>query len=359
MPVLMCPHCGSSITADDVEKTQVRCPVCGAALGMANVSTGNAVREAVVRDAEDDSATRAVAREQLAQHLSTVDANYQSVPSVTAAPHPFDDGVTQVSAPSTGERGAPVVATQDHEPTQELPRSAIPQPPQPPQPQEVTSRPPRSRLRRVSIAAAGLIIVAALILAALAANGLLFGQPNPPEHQAPVAPTSTATTVATPASVFQIPGLYQVTYPTGWPIERTNNAPQTYSTLFAAPAGVVGTVNIVAQKNVSISAPDQLDGEFIRTLAQTSPTYTISAPTTVTIGGQSWTDRSANVALAAASGQPTRFSHIEALSVIHGAYVYTIVEIAPVSSAAAADAAFTSAAQTYFTPMLATFTFLG
>ncbi len=342
MPVLMCPHCGSSITADDAETTQVRCPVCGAALGMANISTGHAVREAVVRDAEDDSATRAVAREQIAPHLTPVDADYQSVPSVTAAPPPFDDGVTQVSAPYNGERGAPIVATQLLEPTQELPRSAIPEP----------TGASRSRLPRLSSVAAGLILVAALVIAALATNGLLFHAQTPPGRQTSAAPTATA-------PVVQAPGLYQINYPAGWLIDRTNNPPQTYSTMIAGPAGVVGTVNIVAQRNVSLPAPDQLDDDFIRALAKTGTTYTPSAPADVSIGGQSWIARTANVTLAAASGQPTFYSHIEALSVVHGDYVYTIVEIAPAPSAAAADAAFTGAAQTYFNPMLATFAFQG
>lgn len=348
MPVLMCPHCGSSITADNAETTQVRCPVCGAALGMANVSTGHAVREAVVRDAEDDSATRAVAREQFAPHLAPIDANYQSVPSATA-PRPFDDGVTQISAPPTVERGAPIVATQVYEPTQELPRSALPEP----------SQAPQRGLRRVSIALVGLIIVAALVVTALATNGLLFGQPTYQKLQTPAIPTSTPTAASTPGQAFQVSGLYRVNYPAGWLIQRKNNPPQTYSTLFAAPAGVVGSVNIIAQKNVSISAPAQLDDEFIRTLAQNGSTYTTSAPTTIIIGGQSWIDRTANVTLATASGQPTLYSRVEALSVVHGDFVYTIVEIAPAPSAVAADTAFTSAAQTYFNPMLATFTFLG
>ncbi len=349
MPVLMCPHCGSSITADDAETTQVRCPVCGAALGMANISTGHAVREAVVRDAEDDSATRAVAREQIAPHLTPIDADYQSVPSVTAEPRPFDDGVTQVSEPYNVERGAPIVATQLLEPTQELPRSAIPEP----------TRASRRGLQRISIVAAGVIIVVALVIAALAANGLLFGQQTPPAGQATMTPASTPTATATPSSVFQAPGMYQITYPAGWLTQQKNNPPQTYSALIAAPAGVVGTVNIVAQRNVSISPSDQLDDEFIRALAKSGTGYTASTPAALSIGGQSWIGRSANVTLAAASGQPTLYSHVEALSVVHGDFVYTIVEIAPAPSAAAADAAFTAAAQTYFNPMLATFVFIG
>ncbi|HEX8983768.1 MAG TPA: TFIIB-type zinc ribbon-containing protein [Ktedonobacterales bacterium] len=349
MPVLICPHCGSSITADDAETTQVRCPVCGAALGIANISTGRAVREAVVRDAEDDSATRAVAREQIAPHLIPVDADYQSVPSVTAEPRPFDDGVTQVSAPYNVERRAPIVATQLFEPTQELPQSAIPEAP----------RAPRRTLQRASLIAAGLISVAALVIAAFATNSVLFGDQIPPRGQASATSTATATTVTTPSSVFQAPGMYQINYPAGWLIKRRNNAPQTYSTLLAAPAGAIGSVNIIAQRNVSISAPDQLDDEFIRALAQTGTTPTASAPTTVSIGGQSWIARAANVPLAAATGQPTLYSHVEALSVVHGDYVYTIVEIAPAPSAAAADTAYITAKQTYFNPMLATFMFLG
>lgn len=349
MPVLMCPHCGSSITADDAETTQVRCPVCGAALGIANISTGHAVREAVVRDAEDDSATRAVAREQIAPHLIPVEADYQSVPSATAEQRPFADGVTQVSAPYNVERGTPIVATQLLEPTQELPRSAIP----------VAPRAPRRTLQRVSLIAAGLISVAALVIAAFATNSVLFGQQTPPTRQATVTPASTPTAAATPSSVFQAPGMYQINYPAGWLIQQTNNAPQTYSTLLAAPAGAIGSVNIVAQRNVSISAPDQLDDEFIRAVAKSGAAPTASAPTTVSMGGQSWIARTANVTLAAATGQPTLYSHVEALSVVHGDFVYTIVEIAPAPSAAVADTAFTTATQTYFNPMLATFTFLG
>lgn len=353
MPVVICTHCGSSLTAPDTQTAPLRCPVCGANLSAAPAADMTAppvVQEAVVRDQEDDSATRAVAREQLAPLLTPVDADYHTEPSAAsatlgngAAPGVRWDGATQVSAPHIGADA--------HDITQALPDSALPNPP----------RTPASALRTLSVALVTLVLLAVVAIAALAVNGAFSGLTGyatngTPTQQATAAPpTPTATPAFTP---FTVANLYTIGHPFGWNASQRNAAPQTYAALFSAPDGSA-SMNVDVQQNVNLADPAALDQQFIRALTAPNTPLTLSDPTTSVIGGQRWTERAADITLVTASGQPLLYAHVVARTVVHGAYAYTIVEVAPATSATTAATAYATANVAYFQPMLATFTFLG
>jgi hypothetical protein len=361
MPLLTCLRCGSALTTLATATTPMRCPVCGAALSSADQAPDALpIREASVREEsqgegreegreEDISATRAVARERMAPLIAEAQIEAQ-----------------------TDRPGAPHTATAQtaDEATHALPASAIPLamlPADAPDPREATHALPRSALpsqerrtmaraqRTLSVALVALTLVAVVVMAALAANGVIsFGA-------APAEPTATTTpaVTATPGVVaFTLPGLYQISYPRGWLIQQRNSPPQTYYALLTAPAGG-SSVNIEAQRAAGAPALATLDGQFIHALAQpgTAPTLT-EEPTSVTVGGRAWTQIAADLTLRPANGQAATYAHVVALSTQRGAYVYTIVTLATSPTAAAAGPAFITANQAYFQPMLASFTFL-
>lgn len=350
MPLLSCPHCGSALAAPADETTPMRCPTCGATLGATADPEELPIREAIVRE-EDDSATRAVAPERLAPIIARVTTdhlNAQIAEAQSAIVRPADETTQALPFAATAAAADP------HEVTQEMPPSALPQ--QAPEP------PARGRLggamRAISLALAGLILVAVVFVAALAANGVFVGGATS-STQATATPTSTPDVpTATPAlTVFSAPGLYQVSYPQGWLIQQRNTPPKTYYALLAAPSGGA-SVNIEAQQATDAPALDVLDQQFIDALAQPGATPTpVGAPLVVSVGGEQWTQLTADVTLHVASGQPAQYARVIALSARHGDYVYTIVCLAPSSSAAAAEPAFTTANATYFQPLLASFAF--
>ncbi|HEX8728177.1 MAG TPA: hypothetical protein VF739_06125 [Ktedonobacterales bacterium] len=361
MPLLTCPHCGSAVTTRDIETAPLRCPVCGAALtsapapepavSPAATPTALPIQEAEVRDAsyhsgwqdraEDDSATRAVARDKL-----------EPISAQARTDHSYDqraqvaDEATHALPFSPEAHGAPP-AIEPREATHALPLSAIPQEPPP------TRRTPGLRAALLALAALALVVV--IVVAALASNGLLgfFGGSTAPVPSAPLTPTSTPASVA-----FSQPGLYTVRYPQGWTRTQRNAAPQSYFTLLSS--GSHASVDVEAQQiNPAPSDLAALDEQTISTLAQpgTSPSN-FSAATSITIGGQMWTRVTGDAQLIVPSGQPPTYGHVAALSTQRGPYTFTILCISTGSSADAARAAFTTDDQNVFQSLLASFTFL-
>src|SRR5579864_5218522 len=140
MPLLTCPHCGSAVTTRDIETAPLRCPVCGAALTPAPAPepapaamppAALPIQEAEARDAsyhsgwqdraEDDSATRAIARD-----------NLEPISAQARTDHSYDqraqaaDEATHALPFSPEVHGAPP-AVEPREATHALPLSAIPQ----------------------------------------------------------------------------------------------------------------------------------------------------------------------------------------------------------------------------------------
>lgn len=350
MPLLTCPHCGSALTAPDAETAPLRCPVCGAILNGADTSAALPIREAIVREEEDDSATRAVAPERMAPIISQATTDHLSarsdeIPSIEAR---TADETTRVAS-----FAPPVVnATDAHEVTQELPPSGQPVAP----PEAPTRRAQGGALRSISLMLAALILVAVIVVAALMANGVI-GRSATATTQA-TATSAPLTPTATPAvTVFSMPGLYQVTYPQGWLIQQRNTPPRIYYALLTPPSGEA-TVNIEAQQATDAPAPDLLDDQFLRALAQPGTTpIPDGGPTSVTVGGQEWTQVASDVTLRVVGDQPAHYARVIALSTQHGDYVYTIVCLAPSASAAATGQALATADEAYFQPLLASFAF--
>lgn len=355
MPLLTCPHCGSSLSAPDPALIATRCPVCGGLLSVtAGVRPGAApdsapashplvIREAQARDLseEDDSATRPVAPELLAPILAEA-VTAHSAPNIDPAPR---DETTQ-ALPDTPASYVPAPHTDSaSDVTSELPPSARPQP-------------PRSPWRTASLILALVVLVALAVVIILVSNGFAIpgttsGQPT--ATAATTQPTATATLTSVP---LKVGALYQIVYPRDWFVRQVNNAPQSYYALLTAPTGGA-SVNIAAQQTASAPTPSDLNMQYIRALTRPGSTPTIDpAPTSVTFDGKQWTPTYADVTLQGAAGQPTRYSHVVALSVVHGAYIYTIVTLAPTDSAASTGLAYDNAVNTYFNTLLGSFAFL-
>jgi uncharacterized Zn finger protein (UPF0148 family) len=367
MPLLTCPQCGSAVTALTTETTPLRCPVCGAALSLATDAEAQEPIEAVIREhdsvsgersgEEDDSATRAVANERMEPLIAQVRTDHQlrqgasqGVDEVTHALPDVPNAIGAAAALVAAEPAAPAWPS-GREATQALPISALP--PAPPEPQQ---RAMTARLRSLSITLLALTLVAVIVVAALTGNGVfggMFAATTTPS--ATIAPAATSTPSV---NAFDLRGLYRLNYPQGWTTQQRNSAPQSYYALLTAPSGGA-SVNIEAQRAVNAPAPAELDQQFIRALAQPGTRLAVSgAPSSVTVGGQVWTQLTADVTLQPASGQPTFYAHVAALSTQRGAYVYTIVCVATAPSLAAAGPAYTTAERAYFQPLLASFSFL-
>lgn len=348
MPLLSCPHCGSALAAPADETTPLRCPICGATLGTAAASEELSIQEAIVRE-EDDSATRAVAPERMAPIIARATTDHyaaQIADAQSAIVRPADETTQALPFAATPASGA-----DPHELTQELPPSS--QPPQPP-----ASRPLRGALRAASLTLAALTLVAVVIVTALAANGVIIGGASSSSQLAATATSVVVSPTATPAlTVFTVANYYQVSYPQGWVAQQRNNPPKSYFALLTAPSGGA-SVNIEAQQAKGAPALVDLDQQFLNALAQPGTTPTPGgSPTTVSVGGEPWTQLTAEVTLRVPSGQPAQYAHVVALSTQHGDAVYTIVRLVPSASAAAAGPAFTTADEAYFQPLLASFAF--
>jgi len=213
-------------------------------------------------------------------------------------------------------------------------------------------------LRTLSLGLAALVLIAAVVAAALAANGVI-GFPI-----TTVAATATSAPTATPAvKPFSAANLYQVSYPQDWTVTQRNTPPSSstsasYFALLSASRGDV-SVNMEAQQISPPPALTSLDQAYLIRLSKpgTTPSL-IGSPSTVTVGGQAWTQVAADVTLAPASGQSTYYAQVIALSTTRDGYAYTIVCVAASPSAVAAGPAFTTANQSYFQPLLTSFQFL-
>lgn len=355
MSLQFCPQCGSELAAPATETAPLRCPVCGAALDPAldpaQSPDALPIREAIVRDEEDASATRAATRDQMEPIIAQATTDHQLA---MAAAGRHADEATQALPLSAlpQDAGSAADLAQAHEATAELPLGALPATP--------PAMPERRSLARVwrpiSATLAAVVLVAIVVVAALAANGVIGGTSA---ATARATPTVTAAPTATPAlALFTLPGLYQISHPQGWVSQQRNDPPKNYFALLTAPTGNA-SVNLAAQQAAGAGPLDQLDQRYLDQLSQpgSAPTL-VGAASSVPVGGQQWTQLTADLTLRVDVGQPAQYAHAVVLSTQHGAYVYTIVYLAPSASVAAAGPAFTTANQWYFQPMLDSFTFL-
>lgn len=360
----VCPHCGSALPALATETIPLRCPTCGAALSERDEPSVLPIRDAVYRDErsvesvsgadeQDDSATRAAAQEEMAPVLARARADHEQRQQASA-------GAGADALPET---------------TQALPFSALPPEARDPM-MTHPSLPPRESeqwdqtgqgaqgkrrmapgLRALSLGLVALVLVAVVVVAALAANGVIGAATTTAAPTATVAPAVTATPAVKP---FSLANLYQLSYPQGWTVMQRNqpSSPASYFALLSAPSGNV-SVNVAVQQVSSVPDLMKLDQAFLLKLSKPGTTPVASgSPTSVTVGGQAWTQLAADVTLAPAPGQSTYYAHVIALSTTHNSYAYTIVCVAASPSAAAAGPAFTTADQAYFQPLLASFQFL-
>ena len=355
MSLLFCPQCGSELTAPDTETAPLRCPICGAALDpardSAQASDALPIREAIVRE-EDDSATRAATREQLAPIVARATADHQRAMASAGQPTAEATQALPLAALPTDADSA-VDFADAHMATAELPLSA-----QPVEPPDALERHSLARMwRPISATLAALVLLAVVVAAALAANGVIGGMTA---ATAQATPTVTVAPTATPPA-FALPGLYQISHPQGWISQQRNEPPTSYYALLTAPTGNA-SVNIAAQQVAgaeTLTQLTQLDQRYLDQLSLPGTTPTPSgAASSVTVGGQEWTQLTADLTLRVNVGQPAQYAHAVVLSTQRGAYAYTIVYLAPSPSASAAGPAFSTANQQYFQPMLASFTFL-
>ena len=305
MSTIACPVCGRRILVSGASPTPALCPACGSSLLATERAPG---------DARDDSDTRPVPLDQ--------------IPTKPSPP-----------SPASGE-------------TRDLPASALPQPPG-----KGVAKGGAGRLASgLGVVALIALLLAAVAGAALAVNGDL------PFTQRAATPTATASApgpTATPATIpYNRPGLYRISYPTGWLAPEQNNPPSRYSVSFINPLGGA-SLTITLNQSPDLVDAATTDTNYLKGLASTtgSTPTNLSTPQPVTLAGQTWTEESADVAILTSAGK--QYAHAVAMTVYYQGYIYTTVRLVPVTDPAAAQSAFDLAERASFQPSLATFTFLG
>lgn len=244
--------------------------------------------------------------------------------------------------------------------TQTVPPPAMPatepqtQPVQPLEPSAAPGSPgslpsaPRKRSRLPALS----IVLLIVLLIAVGAAGVLFAN----GHLSFIGATPTATIAATetPAPTATAPSaltiftdadhVFSIGYPTGW-LMTTQNAADSQQRLviFSNPntganfnVGTLATTDIPAQQVVE---------QTLTVTAQKTGIASRTGPTTVRIGGETWTQESGIVTLVI-NKQPTPVQ-ATALAIIHGNHTIYMLELAPVSSAAAIQPIFQQMLQSF------------
>lgn len=374
MPLQTCPTCGYVFAVAGGAAELAHCPRCSAIIGAATADTpGGASGEAAGmrppiidavarsassmrsdrvdgRDGDDDSHTRPVSPERLAEARAAlaepVSAQWRD--ETQNLPHP----PSPPAAPAA---------------TQELPASAAPAP----QVSGAGGRGAGGRGAEGRGALRGPVGVVALVGLSLAlvagvalATRVITGDAQPGAGPSPTgAPIVARTPTAGPAlgpgqTGFSAPHLYALGYPTGWLVVQRNTPPSAYYTLLTAPAGGA-SVNITVSSALNAPDPATFDQQTLAALAAagSAPTHATAAAT-VTVGGQAWTQIAGDATLRVAGGQPAQYAHVVAMSVVRGGRLYTITMLVATPDQSAAAARYRAADEASFQPLLASFTFL-
>jgi len=209
------------------------------------------------------------------------------------------------------------------------------------------------RARRPWAALSIVALIVFLLATALAAVFITSPQSSGKTTSARATPTTAPSPTATPASVlptltFTKTGLYRLKYPAGWIVNQQNVGGSNVVFSSEQNTGVNPAINVqVIPANES--APDMAtrDSDILKASATGNSIHNQTGPTSVVVGGQTWTEMAADVTLTGS----TQTVHEVVLSVIHGQNVLSITYFA-------APADFASANTAAFQPALASFTFL-
>ncbi|HUY75412.1 MAG TPA: zinc ribbon domain-containing protein [Ktedonobacterales bacterium] len=358
MTPTFCPQCGRQLPAADlIHASPQTCPGCGYAVRLA--------ANAPDASGDDDSATRPVPREVLA--ATTPSALAASAPPSSGVRGAADalDGATQPAPPRLGGANAALTMQTADLPPQLAPAGAGAAPianraaagraaERTPDAPNGGASGDDARRRRPWVAISIVALIVILLATALVAVFLTSPQTGSPATGAHATPTTAPAPTATPVSslptlTFTKAGLYRLNYPAAWLVRQQNNAGGSL-VLFSGQqsAGVNPAINIqVIPANESVPDMATRDDDILKTSATGNSIHNQTGPTSVRVGGQSWTQMTADVTLTG----PTQTVHEVVLSVAHGQNVYSITYLAAATAFAGLDTA-------AFQPALATFTFL-
>jgi hypothetical protein len=211
------------------------------------------------------------------------------------------------------------------------------------------------------------ILAALVVLLSLAVLGVLvlvLKVPALPLRSAPL-PTPTATPTATPTITLSLPagftayadagGLYTLGYPDTWTKLDSTSGGSSTPTIIGAGAGFglvlfadASTGATFGIEYVQLSypgGPAAFDDVMFQSFASNGTVANQQVNTTVSIGGESWTQESGDVTSAGTT------QHIVTAAVSHGDYTIGILYYAPAGSFDAVNSA-------SFQTMLSSFTFL-
>lgn len=324
---------------------------------------------------DDDSATRPsippVPETALVADETTraaVPVGAADVSEASEASNASEEGDTTRAAEVTADYPMP----QTPERTQTIPASALPDTDAMPdaesrtRPVDAPSTPagdssasPSPARKRNPLAVISVVVLIVLLLAIvtagiLQANGQLpffnaTSAPTTAAHAATATPVPTATPNSDLITFTGAGNLFSIGYPRGWLQTIQNNAAtQQNLVIFSNPAS--GANFNVGTYPGADSPAQQVAENVLQATAQKSPITNRSGPTSVFIGGQSWTEESGDVMVKVGSQTEPSPAHAIAYAIVHNGQTIYMLELAPVDS-------FT-AIQPTFQTMLQTFAFL-
>lgn len=352
-----CPQCGRRLPAADLTHTSTQtCPGCGYIVRL----TANTP----AAQGDDDSATRPVPREVLAATLPGPVAA-SAAPGVGLRGADALDGVTQPAPARVGAANTALTMQTADLPPQSAPdgRAGARQAEGGPA-DRATQRSPdapatrasddEARRRRPWVAISIVALIVVLLAVALTAVFLTSPQSGGPATSAKTTPTTAPTATATPVSslptlTFTKAGLYRLNYPAAWLVNQRNVAGGSVVVFSGQQsAGVNPAINIqVIPATESPADMATRDRDVLTAAANSGSVRNQTSPTSVTVGGQTWTALTADLTL----NGTTQSVHMVVLSVAHGQNVYSVTYFAT-------PADFASENTAAFQPALTSFTFL-
>lgn len=363
MPDVACAVCGRRTAL--APGAALACPSCGAPISAPVASSSS--------DSFDDSATRpsippippAVAESPATRVTSAVQPVSEETANRTApvaaavgGPADAEDDARTMRAHDAGDAydaGVDTSMTRDAEVTADFPMApppartqTVPAAALPSTEPSAPARPPRKRgpLALISIFLLILLLLAIVTAGILLANGRLTLFAATPT--ATIAPTATLAPTATPVSSLNIftdaDHVFQIGYPKGWLVSAKNDP--------GAHPRLAIFSNPPAQANFNVGTlpttdtPEQgIVEQALSVLAQKTGIAHRSGPTTVMVGGETWTQEAGDVTVIQ-NGKPTAM-HAIALATIHGAHTIYILELAPVDSFATSQQDFDQMLQSF------------
>ncbi len=198
------------------------------------------------------------------------------------------------------------------------------------------------------ITSASCSIVFAIVLVACGGSGNGGSTPTPILTPTPTSPPPTPTPI--PVITFMGNG-FTINYPQGW---KTTKSGDHLVTFTDSTGNLKLTITVAPDPNGAVSADSFVDTEVKAAMAALKNSQMESAPSTVTVGGDSWNQKSAS-GIQRLNNQDTLIQLV-VLADVHPANAptskaYTIVY-------GTAKSMFDQANTTYFQPMLQSFKFM-